>query len=138
MTFAAITLFLANVWGWIIAHWRLVLTIAAIIALLIAVIVLYRSCKKTAKIDLETVDKINNGNRAERMKELQKIIEENSEVIKTVDNRSNVAEVNVVERNREIDAKIKEADKKILEAKEQGKDITQEQLECILTGEMCQ
>lgn len=97
-----------------------------------------RSCfKKEAKIDLEQIEKINKGNEADRKKELQKIIENNAEVINTVDNRTAIAETNVIERNRLIDEKIKAVDKKIAEARAGGKDITGPELECMLIPDNC-
>lgn len=97
-----------------------------------------RSCfKKEAKIDLEQVEKINKANEADRKKELQKIIEDNADVVSTADNRTAIAETNVIERDRLIDEKVKAVDKKIAEARAGGKDITGPELECILIPENC-
>ena len=127
-------LWILNIWGWVWAHKRLVLYIAAGLALLLAIVFVFRSCGKKASIDQEQINKINAANEKERKAELQKVIEENQEVVATVDNRTTIAETNVVERNRLIDEKIKEVDKKIAEAKQQGHDVTAEELECLLTG----
>lgn len=133
-----ISLFFANVIGWLTAHWRLVAVCLGAFLLLILVVMAFRGCgKREVKIDEEQIQKINQANERERKAELQKVIEENQEVIKTVDERSNLAEVNRVERERVIDEKIKEVDKKIADAKSQGKDVTQEELKCLLIPENC-
>lgn len=130
-------LVIANVIGWIVAHWRMVLTIVGLIFVLTAVALLWNRCKKEVKFDQATVDKINNGNRKEREQELRKKVEDNADVIKTVDGRTEITNVNVVERNREIDARVKAADDAILAAKSQGRDVTQDDLECLLVPENC-
>lgn len=94
-----------------------------------------KSCfHKKPSIDLDTVNRINTANESQRKKELEKVIFENQEVIKTVDERTNLADVNIVEREKAIDEKIKQVDAKIQEAKANGKDVTSAELECILTG----
>jgi len=116
-----------------------IIGLIAIAALVLLFLVLsLRSCfKKEAKIDLEQIEKINKANEADRKKELQKIIEDNADVVSTVDNRTAIAETNVIERNRLIDEKIKAVDQKIAEAKTQGRDITGPELECLLIPENC-
>lgn len=109
------------------------------IVLLLLIIFAYRGCtKKNVKIDLETVDKINNGNRKEREAELQKTIENNADVVRTADNRTAITDTNVVERDRIIAEKVKAADAEILKAKSEGRDVTAQQLECLLVPENCQ
>lgn len=130
--FTTIGWFFKRVFWFVKDNWKIVLPIVAVIVI---VLFLFSKCgSKPPTIDLEKVDKINRANETERKKELQAIIEENQEVIRTVDNRSAMTDVHVAERNREIDAKIKEADKAIIEAKKNGRDVTQEELECILVG----
>jgi hypothetical protein len=129
------SLILANIIGFITAHWRIIAPIAGFLVLLVVIIGFARSCgKKTVKIDEAQIQKINQANEKERKAELNKIITENSDVIKTVDERTELTEVNRVEREREIDARIKEADRKIQEVKEQKGNVTSEELECILMG----
>jgi hypothetical protein len=129
--------FLKRAGYFVLDHWKI---FAIAVVVIVFVVLFYKACsgKKPVKIDLETVQKVNSADRREREAELQKVIEENSDVISTVDNRSAIAETNVVERNREIDARVKEADRKIEEAKRQGRDVTSEELECILVPENCQ
>ena len=115
-------------------NWKIVLPVIVGIVLFILLITSFRSCGKKATIDQEQINKINSANEKERKLELQKVIEQNQEVVATVDNRTTIAETNVVERNRQIDEKIKEVDKKIIEAKAQGKDVTAEELEALLLG----
>lgn len=120
-----------------IDNYKVVLPIIGVIVLLILVALAYRGCKKRATIDLQTIDKINNGNRQQREEELRKVIYENADVVKTVDERNTIAEANRVDQDRVVEEKIKEADRKIVEARSQGKDITGPELECLLTG-VCQ
>lgn len=132
-------LWLLNVWGWVWAHKRLVMYVLAAIALLLLIVFAYRGCKsKTAKVDLETVDKINSKNAAEAKKEVRDLVEENINVTTTVDNRTTLAEANAVERDRLIEEKIKVVNQQIAEAKNQGRDVTQEELQCLLVPSDCQ
>jgi Co/Zn/Cd efflux system component len=123
-----------NIW-WTQWTWPLKLvSAAAVLVLLLLPFLLLRGCGGSPVIDQEQINKINSANEKERKAELQKVIEDNQETISTVDNRTTIAETNVVERNRLIDEKIKEVDKKIAEAKHQGRDVTAQELECLLTG----
>ena len=124
---------------WIVNHvrknLRVYLYIAAGLVVLLLLVFAFRSCgKKTAKVDLETVDKINSKNDAEAKKAVRQTVEENVDVATTVDNRSTLAEVNIVERDRLIEEKIKVVNQKVAEAKNQGRDVTAEELECLLVG----
>lgn len=128
---------------WIVNHVRknvrVYLYIAAGLVLLLAIVFVFRSCgKKSAKVDLETANKINAGNKAEVRKEVREMVEENATVATTVDNRTTIAETNVVERDRLLDEKIKVVEQKIAEAKANGEDITQEKLQCLLVPSDCQ
>lgn len=116
--------------------WGIIVVLA--IVLILTVVFGLKSCfKKTPKIDEQQIQKINQANEKERKAELEKIITENADVVKTVDNRSAVADVNVEARNEAIDAKIKAADKAIADAKSNGKDVTAAELECMLIPENC-
>lgn len=114
-----------------------IVSVVAVLALLLLPFLLLRGCGRSPSIDQEQIEKINKANEKERKAELQKVIEENAEVVRTVDNRTSIAETNVIERNRSIDEKVKEADKAITEAKKQGRDVTAAELECLLTGNLC-
>jgi hypothetical protein len=130
------SLILANITGWIIAHWRLIAACLGAFLLLVLVVMAFKSCgKREVKIDENQIQKINQANEKERKAELEKIINDNAEIIKTTDERSNIAEINRVERERLTDEKIAEVDKKIEAAKSQGKDVTSAELECMLTGD---
>lgn len=118
------------------ARWFIIGLIFLIIFIL--GISLYSCFKKEPKIDQESINKINTANEIQRKQELQKVIEENQDVIKAVDERNTITELNELERNRQIQIKVAEADKKIEEAKRGGKDVTQEELKCILIPENCQ
>lgn len=88
-------------------------------------------------IDQASLDKVNAADKATRDAELKKKIEDNQEVVSTADNRTKLTEVEAEKRQSEIDKKVAEADKKVEEAKQQGHDVTAEELHCILTGEGC-
>lgn len=129
-----------NIW-WNQWTWPLKLgTLAAIAILLLIVFFSFKSCfkPKSAKVDIETANKINTGNAAEVRQQVRDMVEENAEVATTVDNRTTIAETNVVERNRLIEEKVKAIDQKIAEAKSNGEDITQEKLQCLLVPSDCQ
>lgn len=98
---------------------------------------LFRGCgkRKAIQIDEQSLQKVNSENEKERKKELQVIVENNADTIKTVDERTEIQNINVVEKNAEIDTKIADADKKIQAAKSQTGDVTSEQLEKILLGQ---
>src|SRR5687767_12790548 len=108
-----------DIW-WLKFKWPLKLISGVAVILLVLLPFLWlRGCgKPSAKIDLETVDKINSKNAAEAKKEVREVVEENLTVTTTVDNRTTLAEANAVERDRLIEEKIKEVDKKITEAKQ--------------------
>lgn len=50
-------LFLANLFGWFMAHLRLILTLGAILILLIAVAVVYKRCSKPPYLDEAAIQK---------------------------------------------------------------------------------
>jgi ABC-type multidrug transport system fused ATPase/permease subunit len=135
--------YILTILSWVVMmarkHWRIALVVVGLVFLLSTVILLKKSCSnRKVKIDESTIQKINSENRAERIKELTEVVESNADVIKTVDERTELVEVNAIERNAEVDRKVRDADLKIQEAKAQGKDITGPELECILLPEKCQ
>lgn len=137
-------LFLTKLWTgfmsgvtWCIVNWRFTVTVVAIFIVLVGSALVFNRCKKRPTIDIDKVNRINNANEKERKKELQDLVEQNQDVIKTVDERIEIQNVNVVERAREVDAKVAEANRKIIEAKSQGRDVTSAELECILVPENC-
>lgn len=138
----AISQFIAGLFGLDITKVQkaVLLTVMILAAILLFAVVafFYRHCgPKTASIDLKSVEKINKANETERKAELQKVIEQNADVIKTVDERNTIAETNETERNAQIFAKIQEADRKIAEAKASGRDVTSAELEKILCPNGC-
>lgn len=137
IVFASISLFLKRIFWFCIDNWRVLLPILGV---LVAVILVNRACSKPKGIDIkdvEAIDKINRGNETERRKQLEKVIVENQEVISTVDERNTIAAESEAEKQAAIWAKINDADAKIAEAKRQGRDVTQDELECILVPENC-
>jgi hypothetical protein len=119
-----------------VKHWRLY---CLLILLLFTVVLFKKACRpKPLTIPVETLDKINKATRHERLEELRKTVDENADVISDVDNRTTIAEANVVERNRIAEERVQQADKQIEAAKQQGRDVTSAELECILVPEHCQ
>jgi hypothetical protein len=116
---------------------RNALYLVGTVGFLTGVILIYRACNKPPKpltVDEPTLSKINSHNAAERQKALEETVYENAEVVKTVDERTTIAESNVIEMQREVDKKVAEADKKIEAVKREKGDVTAEELECILVG----
>lgn len=134
----AVSKFIAGLFGWDISVVQKRVILAFMFLIVVAVIACglwLRAClSKPAKIDIKNVEKINRANESERLKELEKTIVDNANVVKTVDQRNTIAEVSETERQAQIYVKIREADAKISEAKSQGRDVSSEELECILTG----
>lgn len=93
--------------------------------------------KPVLHIDQSEVAKINAADEKTRKAELQNQIEKNQDVIKTTDGRTEIQNINAVEKNREIDAKVAEADKAVQAAKAQGHDVTEDELACLLIPENC-
>lgn len=139
----AIAKFIAGLFGLDISKVQrvIVIILIALIGVVILVFGLWaKSCWNNHKLKVSQaqVDKINKADEHDRKAELQKVINDNADAVRTVDNRSAISETNTIERNRLIDDKIKEADKKIQDAKAQGHDVTGPELDCMLTGENCQ
>ena len=136
--------FLLSILSWVVLkvrqNWRFVCVAAAICVFLIAIGLIYRSCTRPvpkAQVDLKTVEAINKQNREERLKALEKTIQENADVVETVDRRSTIAAEDEASRNAAIWAKIAEVNEKVEAARLQGRDVSQEELECMLVPEHC-
>jgi hypothetical protein len=113
--------------------------IIAIVSLTVIMVCLftYRACNKPPKLDLKNIEKINKANEVERRAELRKTIEENAGVVRTVDGRNTISEQDKTAKQAAIWAKIREVDDKIADAKSNGRDVTSEELECLLIPENC-
>lgn len=133
MTILALKLIVLNALGWAQENWRIV---AGVFLLLFVFIFVFKACNRPAKVKIDEaqIQKINSENRQERIKELTEVVEANADVIKTVDERTELVDVAAEARNAEVDKKVIEADRKIQEAKSQGKDVTAEELEALLLG----
>jgi len=136
--FFAVSKFIANLFGLDITKvQKWVLLIAVILGFMIILFsgLWLRSClSKPAKLDIKNIDKINSANQKERLEELSKTVEQNADVVKTVDGRNAISEQDEASKQAAIWAKVKDADEKIQAAKSQGHDVTGPELECILTG----
>lgn len=119
----------------IMDHWKIALSVFA--GLVLAVFI-FKACQSPAPtIDIRNIDKINSASRQERLEELNKTIQENANVVKTVDGRNTIAETSEAEKQAQIHAKILAADAQIEAAKAQGKTVSGADVDCILTGERC-
>lgn len=137
MFFGIVTL-LTNLFGLEFEKARKFVSIGLVVVILLIIAISglwLRSClKKPAKLDIKNIEKINKANEAERRAELQKVIEQNADVVKTVDGRNAIAEQDEASKQAAIWAKINDADEKIQAAKSQGRDVTGPELECMLMG----
>lgn len=87
------------------------------------------------KMDHDTADRINSKNREVIKQEVKERVEENTDVMTTVDGRNYLNDVNTVERNRKIDEKTNELVGRIEQVKQEKKrDLTSEEVECVLMG----
>lgn len=111
-----------------------------VLVLLIAFGIIWHSCskKQSATIDLETIQKVNSKDKAEIEAGVNKAVTENADVIKTVDNRTAITELSIEERDKALQEKINAVKEEVAKAKEQGKDITGAELDCMLTGVNCE
>lgn len=129
---------LANIVGWIVEHrryfyWGLLALVifAAIVFMGLGV----RSCfHKAPHIDEKAINTINTANEKERKAELEKIVTENADVIKTVDGRNTITELTTEERSQAVADKVADANAKVEAAKAGGKDVTQEELIALIEG----
>lgn len=137
MTLAAIGLIAANAWGWIYANRRIVLIGIASILIALTAFCGYRGCKSRATIDQTKIDALNKKNEAERKQELREIIDQNADVIKTVDERNTLTELTIEQRSAEAEKKVQEVDKKIAEIKADNRDVTREEFLCLLDATQC-
>ena len=139
----AIAKFITSLTGWDVSKvqryvfWSLA---GVIVILCVAVGLWVKSCvaKHRLKVTQQQVEKITKANEIERKAELQKVIDENTDVVKTVDNRTELTNANVWDRNHAADQRVADADKAIVAAHQQGRDVTQEELECLLVPDHCQ
>jgi preprotein translocase subunit SecF len=139
----AIAKFISNLFGWDIGkvqRWVFWIVVGLILILCVSIGLWAKSCWSAHKLKVSNaqLEKINKANEKERKEELQKVVDDNADVIKTVDNRTEIVNTDVYERQRASQERIAEADKQIEAAKAQGRDVTQEELECLLVPDHCQ
>lgn len=70
----ALSLFLKNVAGWVIAHWRLVAGVVGVFLLVIVVAIAFRSCNKPPKLDEAEIQKGEQAVRERNDKVLREIL----------------------------------------------------------------
>lgn len=127
-------------WYWNTATLPLKIVIA--VALIIVIALIGRAVigwfAPTVRYDHATVDRINNRNAADAKAEIKQTVQENLDVIKTVDGRTELVNLSVEERDKEIEKVVAAASVKTEAAKQIKGDVTGPELECILLPEKCQ
>lgn len=136
ITSAVILGFFKRVGAHLRLHWKKYLIGLAALIIFIWVAGFTDSCGGST-IDQEELQKINSAERKERLQELDKNVRENLDTLKTVDGRNVATETSVQEREAIIANIVREGDRKVEEAKRQGRDVTSEELECVLLPEKC-
>ncbi len=104
------SLILANIIGWIVAHWRIVAVIGATALLLLVVMIGVRSCRKQPKLDQQEIIKAQQAIEKEDRKTMVEILT-NSDV-----------------REQAIDSNIKQAEEATAKAKQNYTDKTNAEL----------
>jgi hypothetical protein len=133
---------LARLTGWDVTKAQRLVWVAVIVLALIVVAVMFnRACNWLGRAKIttpETVQKINDADELKRREALRDTVEAHADVVKTVDERNVISDVNVIERNRAVDAKVEAAAVEVRKIREEkGRPATQEEVECILTGNDC-
>jgi hypothetical protein len=129
-----------NIWWNQWTLWPKLISVGIVAVLLIVLVGGLRSClskSRTAKVDLETVDKINSKNANEARSDINKMVEENLDVVRTADNRTTLVEANAVERDRLIAEKKAVVNREVEKARAIDGNVTQEELQCILVPSDC-
>lgn len=138
---------IAGLFGWDISkvqRWVIGIGIVLLAILLISVGLWVRSCVSShraahaLKVQQEQLAKINSANEQEKKAALQQVIQDNSDVVTTVNQRNVIADSDETQRNLDINQKVQDAAEKVAAAKAQGGDVTGPQLDCMLTGANCQ
>lgn len=132
------TALLLLVWNFIKKHWKGILLVSAFIVVLSYVAGFSTFCSSGPKVDLETVDKINSKNEKEAHKALEEAVNKNLDVIKSADESTTLSDLDIETRQKESDKKVAELEKKVEDVQKQGRNVTQEELECMLVPEHCQ
>jgi hypothetical protein len=135
--------FIAGITGFDIQKvqkWTIIGAIGLILLIVLAIGLWLKSCSAAHKLKVNQaqVEKINKADEKERKAEYQKIVTENADVVTTTDERTTIAETNETEKQAQIYAKVQEADEKVQAAKAaSGRDVSQDELECILVPQHC-
>lgn len=130
-------LFLLKRIGFFIAdNWPYVLAAVVAFVLFVYLIVGLNSCGKNTPpvFTPESLNKINSAEREQIDKVVREVITENTEAKHTVDNRTATSEAEAERLKQEVDEKARKAAEKVIEARNQGRDVTAEELECIVLG----
>jgi hypothetical protein len=133
---------LARATGWDVTKAQRLVWAAVILVALVAVAAVFnRACDWLGSARVTTpqeVQDINDANEAKRDQQLTATVERHADAVTTVDGRNTISDVNTVERNAAVDAKVEQIKAGIDRVhREKGRDITQEELECMLTGNDC-
>lgn len=97
-------LFLANAWGWIVAHWRIIAPVAAFILIALLAVVFSRSCGKTVKLDEVEIQRAQQAIATEDRKQMEEVLAKSDAREATIDaNISNAKSetINAIHESRE-------------------------------------
>lgn len=86
------TLFFANIIGWIAAHWRLVAGAVAVVILVIGFSLVYRACNKPPKLDQKEIIKAQQAIAKEDRKQMIEILTNSKVQEQGIDNSIKQAE----------------------------------------------
>lgn len=86
------TLILANIIGWIVAHWRIVAGVVAVLFLVIVFGLVFRSCNKPPKLDQEQIIKAQQAIAKEDRREMIEVLAESKVKEEGIDNSIKAAE----------------------------------------------
>ena len=98
------SLFLANLWGWAVAHWRLVATLFGIVIVVAAVAVVWRGCRPAPKLDEQQIRKAQQAIAAEDRREMLEVLAESDAreaVADETEINANAAKVNAIKESRD-------------------------------------
>ena len=117
-------------------NWPYTLAFIVGAILFVYLVVGINSCgKNTAPVFTpESLNKINTAESERIEKVVREEIEKNAEAKRTVGDRSANAEADAQREKREVDEKARRAAEKVIEARNQGRDVTGPELDCIVLG----
>lgn len=128
--------FLKRVGYFVKDNWPYVLAFIGAVVLFVFVAVWFNSCGGNTPpvFTPESLNKINAAESERIEKVVREEIEKNAEAKRAVGDRTANAESDAERNKQEVDEKARKAAEKVKEARNQGRDVTAEELECIVLG----